>query len=149
MDGPSIGKVGGSWREIIHIGEHQSLWDPEVEGRDIIKETQGRDGGDLRGPKIDRGRGSWCALANQHAAALSLQGSDPGNQVIGDPAVPEDAGQSQVIDVIKASLEVQKEGGHLKALPLHGFHVLHEGEEGIVCAQPRRRAALVRLNKAP
>jgi len=68
---------------------------------------------------------------------------------MGDPAFHEDAGQSWVVDVVKAYFNVQKEGGHLQALPLQGFHVVHKSEAGIVCAQPREGAALVRVNHAP
>jgi len=68
---------------------------------------------------------------------------------VGDPAFPKDAGQSRVIDVVKACFDVQKQGGHLQARPLQGFQVVYMGKAGIVCAQPREGAALVRVDQAP
>jgi len=103
----------------------------------------------LRGLNIDGGWGAWWALANQRAAMLTQEGSAPGDQVVGDPVFPEAAGQSRVVDVIKACFDVQKEGRHLQARSLQGFHVVHEGEAGIVGAQAREGAALVRVNQVP
>ena len=68
---------------------------------------------------------------------------------MGDPAFPEDAGQSCIVDVVKTRFDVQKEGGHLQARPLQGFYIFHKGEAGIVRAQPREGAALVGVNQAP
>ena len=68
---------------------------------------------------------------------------------MGDPALPEDTGQSWVINIIEARFDVHKKGGHLQAWPLQGFHVVHEGEAGIVSAQPREGAILVRVNQGP
>jgi len=65
-----------------------------------------------------------------------------------DPAFCMDAGQSWVVNIIKTSFHVQKKGGHLQAWPLQGLYVIHEGEAGIICAQPREGAALVRVNQA-
>jgi len=65
----------------------------------------------------------------------------------GGPALPEDAGQSWVVDVVKASFDVEIKGGHFQARPLQGLHVIHEGEAGIVRAWPREGAALVRVNE--
>jgi len=74
--------------------------------------------GALRGPNLDRGWGARCPLENQFAATLTEEGSDPGDQVMGDPAFPEDAGQTWVIDVMKTGFDVQKKGGHLQARSL-------------------------------
>jgi len=68
---------------------------------------------------------------------------------VGDTAFPQDSGQSWVVDVVKAWFDVQKKGGHLQARSLQGLHVIHKGEAGIVCAQPREGAALVGVNQAP
>jgi len=68
---------------------------------------------------------------------------------MGDPAVPNDASQGWVVDVVKGRFDVQKKGGHLEAQPLQSFHVVHKGEAGIISAQPRKGAALVGVNQAP
>jgi len=120
-----------------------------VEGRNVDEELQGRDRGALRGPNVEGGWGAWCALENQRAARFSSKGSNPGNQVVGDTGFPQDAGQSWVVDVVKACLDVPKEDGHLQAWSLQGFHVIHEGEAGIVHARPREGAALAGVNQAP
>ena len=119
-----------------------------MEGRDINKKNQVRAGGALRGPNLDRGWGARCALENQCAATLTEEGSDPGDQVMGDPAFPEDAGQTWVIDVMKTGFDVQKKGGHLQARSLYGLYVIQEDEAGIICAQPREGAALGSVNQA-
>jgi len=67
---------------------------------------------------------------------------------MGDPAFPENAGQSWVVKVIKTSFDVQKKGGHLQASSLQGLYVVHEGQAGIICAQPIEGAALIRVNQA-
>ena len=67
---------------------------------------------------------------------------------MGDPAFPEDAGQSWVVDVVKTSFDVQKKGGHLQTRPLQGLHVIYEAEAGIIRAQPGEAATLVRVNQA-
>ena len=120
-----------------------------MQGRYINKEMQWRDAGALRGPNVDGGWGTWCVLENQRTATLTQGGGDPRDEVVRDPAFPVDAGQSRVVDVIKAGFDVQEKGGHLQARPLQGFHVVHEGAVGIVSAQPREGAALVRVNQAP
>ena len=104
-----------------------------MEGRDVNATKQRRDGGAPRSPNIDGGWGAQCTLENKSAATLTCDGSDTGDQGMGDPAFPEDEGQSWVIDVIKASFDVQKKGGHLQAQSLQGFHVVYKGEAGIVC----------------
>ena len=68
---------------------------------------------------------------------------------MGDPALPEDAGQSWIVDVVKTRLDVQEKGKHLQARPPQGFYVVHKSEARIVCAQPREGAASVRVNYAP
>jgi len=45
-----------------------------------------------------------------------------------DSAIPEDAGQAWVVNIVKTSIEVQKEGGHLQGRPRLGFYVVHEGK---------------------
>jgi len=67
----------------------------------------------------------------------------PGDQVWWDPAFPQDSGQCVVIEVIKASLDVQEQRGHLEVWPLLGFDVIREGEVGVVGGKPRERTALV------
>jgi len=106
-----IGKGGCGQGEIFHLRKHQSSGDPEVEGRNIDKEEQRRAGGALRGPKVDRGWGARCALETQCPATLTQDAGDPGDQVMGDPAFPEDAGRRVGVDVVKAWFDVRKEGG--------------------------------------
>jgi len=95
------------------------------------------------------GWGSWCTLEDQRATTVTLEGSDPGNQVVGDAAFPQDAGQGGVVDVVNACFDVQKKGGHLQVWPLPGFHVVHKGEAGIVGAQPGKGTELVGVNQPP
>jgi len=67
---------------------------------------------------------------------------------MGDPTFPKDGGQSWIVNVIKTSFDVQKKEGHLQARPRQGVYMIHEGEAGIICAQPREGAVLVRVNQA-
>ena len=66
---------------------------------------------------------------------------------MGNPAFPEDTGQSWVVDVVESCFDVEKEEGHLQARSLQGSHVVHEGEAGIIGAQPREGAAVVGVNQ--
>ena len=68
---------------------------------------------------------------------------------MGDPAFPKDVGKGRVVDVIKPRLDLLAKGGHFQGRPLQSFHVGHEGQAGIVCAQPREGTALVRVNEPP
>jgi len=52
------------------------------------------------------------------------------------------------IDVVEASLDVQKEGGDLQSGSLEGFYLLSEGEAGVGGAESREEAALVRVEEA-
>jgi len=120
-----------------------------MQGRNVNKEKQRRDGGALRGADIDGGQGAWRDLENQCAATITQKGSDSGDQVVGYPTFPEDEGQCCIVGLVKTRFDVQKEGGHLQARPLQGFNVVHKGEPGIESAQAREGAALVRVNQAP
>jgi len=135
--------VGGHQGEIVHVREHQPSWDPEMEGCYVDDEKERGDGGALRGTKVDGSWGTQRTLENQGAVALALAGSNPGDEIQRDPTFREDAGQSQIVDVVKAGFDVQENGGHLQAPPLESLHVVHEGEAGIICPQPRKGAALV------
>jgi len=52
------------------------------------------------------------------------------------------------IDVVEASLDVQKEGGDLQSGSLEGFYFVSEGEAGVGGAESREGAALVRVEEA-
>ena len=66
---------------------------------------------------------------------------------MGNPAFPEDTYQSWVVDVVESCFDVEKEGEHLQARSLQGSHVVHEGEAGIIGAQPREGAAVVGVTR--
>jgi len=82
-------------------------------------------------------------LENKGAAPFAEERRHPGDKVRRDPAFPQDAGQSVVLDVVEPRLDVQEQGGDLKAWPLKGFDVVGEGEAGVIGTEPWERAALV------
>ena len=45
---------------------------------------------------------------------------------MGNPTLPQDAGNSGVVDVVKPGLDVQEQGRDLETGPLQGFHVLEK-----------------------
>jgi len=93
-DVSTIGKRGAGQGEVVHVAEHQASGDYEVAVGEINKEEQWKDGGALNGPNINGGWGALCPLEDQRAAGLAHERSHPGDQVVGDRAFPEDAGQS-------------------------------------------------------
>jgi len=95
---------------------------------------------------MDGGQGAWHTLEDQGVATFAHERSYPGHQIGGDATFPQDAGQYQVVDIIETCLHIEKEGGHLQAPPLQGFHVIQEREARMVCAQPREGRELVLVN---
>jgi len=102
----------------------------------------------LGGSDIDWGWGSWCPLENQGAASFAQKGRNPGNQVWGYPAFPQDSGESFVVDVVETCFYVQKQGGDLEAGPLQGSDVVGQGEARVIGAEPRERTALVGVQQS-
>jgi len=97
----------------------------------------------LGGSNLDGGRGPRGPLKDESAAPFAKEGRNPGDEVWRDPAFPQDSGQSVVIDVVKSRLDVQEQGGDLKAWPLKGLDVVGEGEARIIGTDSWERAALV------
>jgi len=67
---------------------------------------------------------------------------------LGNPPLPQDAGKSGVVDLVEPCLDVQKQGRHLEAGSLKGFHIVEVGYDRIVSAQTRQGAALVGIQHA-
>ena len=67
------------------------------------------------------GWGAWGPLKDYGAAPFSKEGRDPGNERSGNPAFPQDAGKSGVVDVVEPCFDVQKQGRDFEAGP---FRVL-------------------------
>ena len=59
-----------------------------MEGQDADQEKQRGDWGAWRGPDIDGGWGARRSLEDQGATAFTQGRSNPGDQVVGDPAFP-------------------------------------------------------------
>jgi len=82
---------------------------------DKEKTRKGGDWGALRGPNIDGGHGAQSALENQGTATFPQEGREPADQIGVNAALPKDAGQGAVVDVVETGVDVQKAGGHLPA----------------------------------
>jgi len=102
----------------------------------------------LRAADINGGWGPWGPLKNWGAALFSQEGRDPGDQVAGDTALPQDAGKSGVVDVVEPCFDVQKQGRDLEAGSLKGFHIVEKGRDRIIGAPSGQGAALVGVQHA-
>jgi len=74
---------------------------------------------------------------------------DPGDQIAGDAAFCQDAGQGLVVNIIETGLDVQEKRVHLYAQCLQHRYVIDQCEGSIVRARPREGDTLVGVYQAP
>ena len=114
-----------------------------MKGGDIDEEQEGRKRGALRGSHRDRGGRVWGALEDEGALSAGEEGGDPvdhvGRYVPGEQERP----KFGRVDVVKAGLYVEEEGGHLQKGPLKGVDLVGEGGHRIRGAEAGEGAALV------
>jgi len=65
-----------------------------MQWRNVEKKEERGDRGALGGSDVDWGLDPWGSLENQGAASLTKKGRNPGNQIGGNAALPQDSGQS-------------------------------------------------------
>jgi len=90
---------------------------------------------------------TWGALEDEGTALITEEGGNPGDQVGGDPAFPQDARKRVVFNVNESGLNIQEQGGDLEAWPLLGLNDIGEGEARVVGTKPTERTALVRMQQ--
>ena len=114
-DVATVGEGSYCEGEVVHVRDHQTPRDPEMQWRHVEEKEERGDRRPLGGSDIDWGWGSWRPLENQGAASLAQKGRNPGNQIWGYPAFPQDSGQSFVVDVVEPCFYIQEQGGDLEA----------------------------------
>ena len=114
-----------------------------MEGGDVDEEEKGEQWGALWGPHRDGGRYAWGTLEDEGAPPPHEEGRNPvdhvGRYVLGQEERP----KLSCVDVIKACLYVEEEGGHFQEGSLEGSDLMGEGGHRVSGAEARKGAALV------
>ena len=148
LDVPSVGGGGHRDHEVVNVGENQALGDGGVEGGVVDDKQEGRDRRALRGAHGDWSELSRRALKEESTLTVGEEAAHPGNDVPVHPFGPECRGELRGVDIVKAALDVEEEGGDLKVKALEEADLVGEGCGVIKCGETGKGASLVRVEEA-
>ena len=119
-----------------------------MEGGDVYEKEEGRQWGSLRGSYRDRSVYARGTLEDEGALPPCEERRDPVDNVRRYVLREEEGPQLGCINVVKAGLYVEEEGGYLQKGPLKGSDFMGEGGHPVRGAEAQKGAALVRVKQA-
>ena len=91
---------------------------------------------------------SWGTLEQEPTFAIGEKAADPGYDVPVYPFGPQRSGEWRRVDIVKAALDVEEEGGDFKVKSLEETDLMSEGCGGVERGEAEERAGLVGMEKA-
>ena len=114
-----------------------------MKGGNVDEKKKGRQRGTLRGSYRDRGRYVGDALEDEGAPSPSEERGNPVDHVGGYVFGEEEGSELGRVDIVKAGLYVEKEGGDFQEGSLKGSDLMGEGGHCIRGAEAGEGATLV------
>ena len=148
LDVPPVGGGRHCDHKVINVGENQASGDGGVEGGDVNNKQKGGDRGALRSTHGDGREHSWRTLEKEPALAVGEEAADPGYDVPMYPFGPQCSGELCRVDIVKATLDVEEEGGDLEVKALEETDLVSEGCCGVERGEAGEGTGLVRVEKA-
>ena len=148
LDVPSVGGRRHCDHEVINVGENQTLRNGGVEGGDVDNKQEGGDGGALRCTHGDGRKYFRRTLKKEPTLAVGEEAAHPGYDVPMYPFGPWSSGELRRVDIVKAALDVEKEGGDLKVKAVEEPDLMSEGCSGVESGEAREGGSLVGVEQA-